>query len=199
MLFAKKDLAVETNNQKSDEKSGFVSKYLNTENHRIGNLSEDLARFPSDGEIFFLQTLQSFNAFTFIQKIAKTHFIEELVATTYSVSISVMEAIQEMQNKGQIGDVKLFISDSMQSRNPKVTDALDAWANQNGSVKISYGWNHSKVTLAKTSDHHFVIEGSGNWGKNACYEQYIFLNNKEVYEFRRELFTDSKSVRRVGL
>ena len=197
MLFGKKDITVETDNQKADEQSAFVSKYMTTENHRIENLKDDLARFPSEGEIYFLQTIQSFNAFTFIQKIARTYFIEELVATTYSVSMSVVEAIQEMQNKGQIGEVKLFISDSMMSRNPKVTDAIDAWANQNASVKITYGWNHSKVNLVKTKDHHFVIEGSGNWGKNACYEQYIFLNNKEAYEFRRQLFTDSKAVRRI--
>ena len=197
MLFGKKDIAVETSNQKAEEQSAFVSKYLNIENHRVENLHEDLARFPSPGEIFFLQTIQSFNAFTFIQKIAKTYFIEELVATTYSVSMSVLEAIQEMQSRGRIGEVKLLISDSMMSRNPKVTDAIDAWANQNASVKITYAWNHSKITLAKTADHHFVIEGSGNWGKNACYEQYIFLNDESAYEFRRSLFTDCKAVRRI--
>ena len=197
MLFGKKDLAVETNNQKADEKSAFISKYAQSENHRIEKLSEDLAKFPSENEIFFLQTIQSFNAFTFIQKIAKTYFIEELVATTYSVSMSVVEAIMEMQRLGQVDQIRLFVSDSMMSRNPKVTDAIDSWANQNSSVKITYGWNHSKVNLVKTADHHFIIEGSGNWGKNACYEQYIFLNNKDVYEFRRELFSDSKAVRRI--
>lgn len=197
MLFGKQDIAVPKPEEKADENSAFISKYLNIENHRIDNLQEDLARFPTDGEIFFLQTIQSFNAFTFIQKIAKTYFIEELVATTYSVSMSVLEAMQEMQRMGRIGDIRLLVSDSMMSRNPKVTDALDAWANQNESVKITYAWNHSKVTLAKTSDHHFVIEGSGNWGKNACYEQYVFLNSKEAYEFRRELFTDCKAVRSV--
>ena len=111
--------------------------------------------------------------------------------------MSVVEAMMEMQRLGQVNQIRLFVSDSMMSRNPKVTDAIDSWANQNDSVKITYGWNHSKVNLVKTLDHHFIIEGSGNWGKNACYEQYIFLNNKEVYEFRRELFSDSKAVRRI--
>lgn len=197
MLFK---VGVKTDNQHKAEQdsSAFTSKYLNKHLDLLENISEDLVRFPEPGEIFFLQTLQAFNAFTFIQKIAKSYFIEELVATTYSVSMRVMEAMQELQNKGKVGKIKLLISDSMMSRNPKVTDSLDAWAQHNGSVKIIYAHNHSKITLAKTKDHNFCIEGSGNWSENASYEQYIFYNDKEVYEFRKQLLYNCKVLRSVN-
>lgn len=198
MLF--NEIGVKSNNQeqKADEESGFTSRYLNKHLDLINNLKEDLVRFPEQGEIFFLQTIQAFNAFTFIEKIAQTYFIEELVATTYSVSMKVMEALQELQSRGKIGEIRLLISDSMMSRNPRVTDNLDAWAKINPNVHLVYSWNHSKITLAKTADHHFCIEGSGNWSENACYEQYIFYNDKEAYEFRRKLLSICKAVRRVN-
>jgi hypothetical protein len=37
-----------------------------------------------------------------------------------------------------------------------------------------------------------VLEGSGNWSENAHYEQYVFINSKEVFDFRKQLFTNVK-------
>ncbi len=200
MLFSAGNIKVnnETEKKAENENSAFKSKYLNKHLDKIDKVSEDIVRFPTEGEIFYLQTLRAFNAFSFISKIAQTYFIEELVATTYSVSMRVLEAMQELQSKGRLGKVRLLISDSMMKRNPKVTDALDAWANTNKDVKIIYSWNHSKITLAKTGEHHFGIEGSGNWSENAQYEQYVFYNDKEVYEFRKNILTSCKVIRSVG-
>ena len=200
MLFQKVDIGVNTNNQEKADptSSAFTSKFLNVQSHIVNNLSEDMKRLPEDGEIFFLQTMASFNAFTFIELISRLQFIEELYATTYSVSLSVLEALQEMQQAGRIGRIKLLISDSMRQRNPRICDALNAWAETNGDVTIIYTWNHSKITLAKTEFGHYCIEGSGNWSKNAQYEQYIFTNNEDVLNLRKQLFYDCKVVHRIN-
>lgn len=200
MLFAKEEIGVNANNQEEADKdcSAFTSKFLNVQTHMINNLPADLTRLPDDGEIFFMQTLSSFNAFTFVELISRLQFIEELHATTYSVSLSVLEALQEMQANGRIGRIKLLISDSMRQRNPRVTDALNAWAQTDGNVTIIYTWNHSKITLVKTDVANFCIEGSGNWSKNAQYEQYIFTNNADVMSLRKQLFYDCKVVQRIN-
>lgn len=200
MLFSKEDIGVSTNNQpKAEEKtSAFTSRFLNVETHKVDNLPEELARLPEPGEIFFMQTMQSYNAFTFVQKISQLQFIKELFATTYSVNLAVLEALQEMQHKGKIGRIRLLISDSMQQRNPKVCDAMNSWAMADHSVTIIYTWNHSKITLVKTDFGDFCIEGSGNWSKNACYEQYIFANDKKVFELREQLFYDCKVVHKIN-
>ncbi|MEC5156666.1 hypothetical protein [Chryseobacterium sp. MP_3.2] len=200
MLFQKEDIGVKTNNQDEAGKdcSAFTSKFLNVQSYMVNNLPEDLKRLPDPGEIFFLQTMSSFNAFTFVELISRLQFIEELYATTYSVSLSVLEALQEMQASGRIGRIKLLISDSMRSRNPRICDALNAWAETDGNVTIIYTWNHSKITLAKTEFGDFCIEGSGNWSKNAQYEQYIFTNNEDVMKLRKQLFYDCKVVHRIN-
>lgn len=200
MLFEKQDIGVITNNHNKaeDSSSAFTSKFLNVQTHMVNNLHEDLSRLPEPGEIFFMQTMASFNAFTFVELISRLQFIEELYATTYSVSLSVLEALQEMQNAGRIGRIKLLISDSMRQRNPRICDALNAWAETDGNVTIIYTWNHSKITLAKTEAGDFCIEGSGNWSKNAQYEQYIFTNDADVMELRKQLFYDCKVVHRIN-
>ena len=199
MLFEKHDIGVNTNSQKAeDSSSAFTSKFLNVQTHMVNNLPEDLSRLPDPGEIFFMQTMSSFNAFTFVELISRLQFIEELYATTYSVSLSVLEALQEMQNAGRIGRIKLLISDSMRQRNPRICDALNSWAETDGNVTIIYTWNHSKITLAKTEFGNFCIEGSGNWSKNAQYEQYIFTNDADVMDLRKKLFYDCKVVHRIN-
>lgn len=200
MLFEKQDIGVITNSQNKaeDSSSAFTSKFLNVQTHMVNNLPEDLSRLPEPGEIFFMQTMASFNAFTFVELISRLQFIEELYATTYSVSLFVLEALQELQSAGRIGSIKLLISDSMRQRNPRICDALNAWAETDGNVTIIYTWNHSKITLAKTEFGDFCIEGSGNWSKNAQYEQYIFTNSKEVMDLRKKLFYDCKVVHRIN-
>ena len=80
---------------------GVFSKYLNKHLQRIENVSE-LCRIPDDGEVFFLKTEKAFNAFTFIPWIAKKFFIEEIYASTYSISRRVVEALQELQQDGKV-------------------------------------------------------------------------------------------------
>lgn len=200
MLFRKDDIGVRTDNQEAEgNSSAFTSKFLNIQNIKVENLRKDVPRLPGPSEVFFLMSMQQWNGFSFVQYIAQLYFIEELFATTYSVSMRVVEALQELMAKGRIGKIKLIISDSMMKRNPKVCDAVNAWAKSNGNVTIIYTWNHSKFTLCKTPEgNNFIIEGSGNWGDNACYEQYIMANDAAAFRSRSELFTDCKVVHRIN-
>lgn len=164
-----------------------TSVYLNKHIERIENLNQ-LVRIPQEGEVFFLQTEKAFNAFTFIPFVAKLHFIEELYASTYSISRRVVEALQELQQNGRIGKVRLLISDSMPKRNPLTIDVLEGVCRHNGNFSVKYSWNHSKICLIKTDGFHLVLEGSGNWSENAQLEQYVLTNSEEVYDFRKTIF-----------
>lgn len=186
-FFALCDLQKTEAEGRKEISSSAFSAYLNSHNARIKNV-EELLRIPQVGEVFFIQTEKAFNAFTFIPWLAEKYFIEEIFASTYSISRRVVEAIQTMQSSGKIGEITLLISDSMPKRNPKTVDVIEAVANGNANFTIKYHWNHSKVSLIKTKDFWLVLEGSGNWSENAQVEQYIFTNSKEVYEFRKKIF-----------
>ena len=172
---------------KTPPKNGVFSAYLNSHLDKIARV-EDIVRLPAEGEIQFLHTEKAFNAFTFIPFIAKSHFIEEIYASTYSISRRVIEALQQMQSAGQIGNVTLLISDSMIKRNPLTIDVLEGVAKHNANFNVKYYWNHSKVCLIKAGDFHLGLEGSGNWSENAQLEQYVLFNHPDVYNFRKSIF-----------
>lgn len=129
---------------KTPPKNGVFSAYLNSHMDKIASV-EDIVRLPAEGEIQFLHTEKAFNAFTFIPWLAKRYFIDELFASTYSISRRVIEALQQLQSAGQVGNVTLLISDSMIKRNPQTIDVLEGVAKHNGNFQVKYYWNHSKV------------------------------------------------------
>lgn len=202
MLFNIHDIRDSSRNHEDGQKaeqysSAFASSKVNATTREMHS-AKDLLTLPHPGEAIFCYTLKQFNAFDFVDKIAETEFIEELWATTYSVSLKAVERLQKLQRSGKVGRIVLLISDSMMNRNPKVCDTINAWAKSDGNVAIIYTWNHSKFTLCKTRTANFVIEGSGNWGDNACHEQYCIVNSREVLEHRQTLFASCKKAFQIN-
>lgn len=191
-FFDYKELQDKQEESDEDFSNKWESKYLNFHFEKVSSLQEDLTRLPTPGEIFFLLSEGSFNAFTFIPLIAKRFPVKELFASTYSISRRVVEAVIEMHDKGMIEQVTLLVSESMIKRNPVTIDNLMAMAKDRPNVNVLYAWVHAKVCLLRTHEFHYVIEGSGNWAENAQYEQYLLANDKGLYDFRMNLFTTSK-------
>ncbi|MFP9114303.1 hypothetical protein ACLI1A_10180 [Flavobacterium sp. RHBU_3] len=171
----------------------YISKYLAQHYQKIEKLQRDLVRIPTQGEIFYLQSDGSFNAFTFITMLCKCMPIKQLHASTYSLSRKVIEALMELHDCGAIEQITLLVNDGMIARNPVTMDNLASMAKSRPNVHVQLAWVHAKVSLLQTHDNYYVIEGSGNWADNAQYEQYVFSNDKGAYDFRMKLFTEIKS------
>ena len=181
------------NKQKEQKLSAeFKSKYLNKHFEKLEQFARDLTRLPEPEECFFLQTENSFNAFTFIPLVTEKQAVKHLYASTYSISRRVINALIELHQEGLIDAITLLISDSLIKRNPVTVDNLIAVSAQYANIKIKFAWNHSKIALLQTSDNYYCIEGSGNWSENAHLEQYCFTNSKQVYEFRKRIFNETK-------
>lgn len=168
---------------RSDKSTVAVERFEAMHTEKIHSLKKLVGRVPLQGEIFFLWTLNSFNAFTFITYVIK-YFgtIKQLIFSTYSLNERILSSLIRWYDKGAIENIYICISDSIKNRVPKVNDQLQAFA-RDRNITIGYAWNHSKVTLIRTDEHHFVICGSGNFSENALNEQYIFLNDERIFKF----------------
>ena len=140
---------------------------------------------PEKGEFFAIWTMKSFNAFTFITYlISEMKKLDKVILSTYSINRRIIDSLIKKIDQHKIGTVDILISDSMKYRMPKVVDHLNAQLKKRKNIKVSYAWNHSKITLINAGGNYFVIEGSGNWSENAQFEQYLFFNDKRLYDFR---------------
>lgn len=169
----------------------YVAKYLVKHFEKLNSL-QDLLRIPTVGEFFFLQSDSQFNAFTFIPFVARLTPIKKLYAATYSISKKTVDAFIELHDKGLVEEVEILISDSMIKMNPVTVDRLMALVHSRPNFTVKYAWVHAKVTLMQTHEDFYVVEGSGNFSENAQYEQYLFANDKGLFDFRLKLFTETK-------
>jgi hypothetical protein len=163
-------------------------KFLDVHLAKVESIKDLNGRLPGEGEIFFLWTLNSFNAFTFIPYMIKSNGnIEELIISTYSISTRILNALIHYIEKRKIEKCHIMISDSIKFRLPKVQEQILYYVGRNPAFTVSYGWNHSKICLMGTRDGHFVVEGSVNFSENAQYEQYVFVNSSKIFEFRKNM------------
>lgn len=170
----------------ADQSEARVLKFQKMHLERINNIKQLAGRLPEAGEIMFLWTLNSFNAFTFIvYTIKHCGPIDELTFSTYSLNERIFASLMKWYDKGEIKRITLLISDSIRSRVPKIYDLLRSQAVRR-DLRVIYAWNHSKVILMRAGKHRFVVEGSGNFSENALYEQYIYMNDERIYDFRKE-------------
>ena len=174
----------------SEASGSFVSKYLAAHYQKIAKLEEDLKRLPEEEEIFFLQSDNSFNAFTFIPWICKQTTIKHLYVTTYSINKRVITALMELHRQGFVDKITLLVSDTMLRRNPVTADLLASANKEYANLTVLFAWVHAKVALIETENAKYVIEGSGNWSENAYYEQYLFANCASLFAFRKKLITE---------
>lgn len=192
MLFSINDLETKpssdehANEQKGKQSihKGILDKYYTL---NIESLKDLTGQLPLPNEIFFLWSLKSFNAFSFIKYvITEQGKVDELVLSTYNISQVIFETLMRLVDNGLIDNLHITLSDVAKTRFPQIYDLVNGESAKRQQVNVLYLWNHSKVTLMKAGDDHFIVEGSGNFSENSRHEQYLFMNSKEVYEFRRE-------------
>ncbi|MFV0376901.1 MAG: hypothetical protein ACK5JD_06305 [Mangrovibacterium sp.] len=152
---------------------------------KISTLKMLCGRLPEENEVFFLETTNSFNAFTFIVYLLKhAGRIDELLIKTYSINIRILDSLSARIRKNEIGDISLYIAESIRYRMPKVKDQLETMTREMNNFQVEYSWTHQKVITARIGEAFYVVEGSGNFSENSAEEQYIFMRSKRIYEFR---------------
>jgi len=181
--------------QKTENETNFkeviATNYIESQTLLVKNVEKELNRLPNEGEIFDIISLNSFNAFTLILWALQFSEIKKLYVSTYSMSREVSQGLFGLYQRGKVQSMKILISDSMEYRNPTVIDNMKAMCDAN--VELVFGWNHTKISLMEMQNNTFLsITGSGNFSKNAQYENYIIRNDSTIYDFYKNWFENAK-------
>jgi len=164
-----------------------IIRYFETHTNKISYIDELLSN-PEAGQQFRIITQNSFNSFTFILKLIRDFgFINDIFISTYNISQKTLFSLETLLIDGSIENLTLIVSESIQFRTPERAIEIEKiYSKHKNKMRVAMIWNHSKITLCKINDNYFCIEGSGNLSDNARIEQYIYENNKDVYEFHSQ-------------
>lgn len=145
-----------------------------------------------DGELeeniqYRLVTVMSFNAITVIKYLLEFYKIDELYIVVYRMndkSFDYLKSIIEADNIKTGFIVSTFFRANKQYE--RWAKEIKILSDTTENVKTSFYNCHAKVFLAKTKCNKYIVfEGSGNLSHNERLEQYVFENNKKVYEFHK--------------
>src|SRR5690606_34558040 len=92
----------------TDQSAVLASKFLGKHFIKVESLKHLCGRYPASGDAFFLWTLKSFNAFTFIVYIIKeVGTIDELCVSTYSLNERILTSLLKWYDKGEIKAIRI--------------------------------------------------------------------------------------------
>ena len=159
---------------------------------KVSNFKDIVGLELEQNTQYRLVTDMSFNAITVISYLLEYYKIDELYIVVYRMNNKSFDYLKSIIEKDNIKTG--FIVSSFFRENKR----YERWAKEikilsenTENVKTSFCNSHAKVFLAKTKcDRHIVFEGSGNLSDNARIEQYIFEDNKSVYNFHKKWIDD---------
>lgn len=145
----------------------------------------DLCVKPLQGQQYRIVTEKQFNAYALILYLLQTEIIEELNIAIYRINEPTVVSIIELIEQGKIKRANFVISNFFnQTKKPeKWAILLRDYCSKSDKCTHRYTHNHAKVVTIKTNSGYYVFEGSGNMSDNARIEQYVFENNKDVFDF----------------
>lgn len=182
----KKAPKTEFENTLEGKSAAKLARYEALQTAKVAKIEENL-KIPVPGEVAFVWTTNQFNTMAFILWIIK-HLgaIESLTISTYSIGATSINTIMRWYDTGDIKEIYFYIASYAKRINAKNIDLIQAQANSRQSITVGFGFNHSKVLLAKTAGAYITITGSGNFSENAYNEQYTLCNDKQIYDFYYE-------------
>lgn len=167
-----------------DESRFYSRRFEMLQTYKLNSLKQLCGRLPDENEAFFIETLKSFSAFTFIVYLVQNAgHIYHLYIATYSTNERIINALLRWKQKGMIDSIHLHVSETLKFRMPRIFERLMA-LHQEGTIEVTTAWTHKKITCVDAATGQFVVEGSGNYGENAMEEQYVFIRSKHIYRFR---------------
>lgn len=146
------------------------------------NKISDLGGLPKKNDCLHIVTKSQLNSFDFILLFLETNIIERLTIAFYRIGKKVVQELKDLHDKGQIREINLLVNDGVPKLCPDVYNLIKQYENNAFRVKIAN--THTKIICIETDKGgFFVIEGSGNMSQNSKIEQYLFTQNKALYDF----------------
>lgn len=155
---------------------------------------DDLCIAPIPGEQWRIITEKQFNAFALILSVfERKDVIDELCFAIYRINEPAVTALIEMIDSGRIRRACFIISNFFnQTKRPeKWAKMLKNYCEEHpDTCSMAFVHNHSKVVCIHSGDDYYVMEGSGNMSDNARIEQYVYENDKRLFDFHKSWMRD---------
>jgi hypothetical protein len=147
-------------------------------------LVQEICGIPEKNQQHRIVTVKAIVTFQFILAVLGAEKIKDLYIAVYRIGKKTLAELIKLHEGRDIENIFLLINTGLPKLVPGVYEMMKAKESPNFRIRIEH--THTKIVLMKTDQgNHYVVEGSGNMSQNGQFEQYVFEENPQVYDFHK--------------
>lgn len=179
--------------QTKKERQALYRKALKRTEKRIkkrDSLKKALTRLPEPNEECHIIGEGTYDFFTWIPVIQDIVAVPlQLYASTWTMNRDNVVELFDLFDSGKLSSISILTGLYFQQRESSVFSSLITGIRKRQQRYTCFK-NHTKITLLSHADLHLCIMGSANFTANPRTEQYIMVNDRQVFDFYRNWFEE---------
>jgi len=168
---------------------------LSTRNAGARKIIEDKGGLPENKNYLAIKTSGETDAGSFFSyALEEWEEITEMYLATWTISISNIKRITYALESGKLKKLVMVFSSTLKAANPSLYSRLVSSLIDFPNVKLKEINSHAKTFSISNGKDFITISGSANWSKNPRIENYLILNDKELFEHHKEWMSELTSL-----
>jgi len=156
-------------------------------------LSDILPARLQPGTSYHVLSSGDVDALSFIAHLARAHRLDDLLISTFCLSLPDLEWLAQQQTCGRIGHIRIYCGEILRNTYPDVYDRLCSMERA-GQADLTIARNHAKITLAAAGSARYTVESSANMNTNPRIEQSAVHSDPALYAFYADFFAGIKCI-----
>lgn len=152
---------------------------------------DDLGGFPKENQYYAIKTNGETDAGSFFTyALNNWQEITEMYLATWTISKANIKRIKDALDSGKLKYLTFVFSSTLKAANPSLYANLMINLKEYSNVSLKEINSHAK-TFSLTNGNDFItVSGSANWSENPRIENYLILNDKQLFNHHKEWMTE---------
>lgn len=152
---------------------------------------DDLGGFPKENQYYAIKTNGETDAGSFFTyALNNWQEITEMYLATWTISKANIKRIKDALDSGKLKYLTFVFSSTLKAANPSLYANLMLNLKEYSNVSLKEINSHAK-TFSLTNGNDFItVSGSANWSENPRIENYLILNDKQLFNHHKEWMTE---------
>jgi nitrate reductase beta subunit len=154
-------------------------------------LMKDFGGLPSENKYFAIKTNGTSDCGSIFSYILKEwEEITEMYLATWTISKQNIKRIEEAVLTGKLKSLTLVFSSTLKPANPALYASLVGSLKNFENVKLKEINSHAKTFSVTNGKDFITVSGSANWSENPRIENFLILNDKNLFEHHKEWMSE---------
>ena len=154
-------------------------------------LMQDFGGFPNENQYFAIKTNGTSDCGSiFTYALQNWEEITEMYLATWTISKQNIKIIKEAMESGKLKNLTMVFSSTLKGANPALYASLIGALKSFENVKLKEINSHAKTFSISNGKDYITVSGSANWSENPRIENFLILNDKNLFEHHKDWMSE---------